>query len=419
MNREICRFFNSGHCRYGDSCFNLHVHLNNDNRLFPNTYTPSRNWGNLTPNERLVANYSGTYYAQSSNLRADAPEFHSNSRNNTRARRKTNDNTNTRAAPSVNAKNAACNQKGLNKTTFQRKLHEEKKTVNEHGNADTASKSLCRSFEKRGICDFASGSCPYVHGDICEFCGQASIHPQNKKQGSEHRAQCIKQHEDDMSYSFAFAKSQDKQCSICFENILLESTTKKFGLLSSCYHTFCLGCITTWRKQNYSTKLVRACPECRVNSDFVYPSRIWVEDAEEKKKLVDKYKSDCAKKHCKYFRNGQSRCPFGNKCFYLHALPDGTIKDVGPPRPRRRSSSDYDTYLYLLEVLNRRQQYPTSDSEDSFLYVQWPDNLHYESQEDIDDLDSWFDIDEEEYSSDFSLSENYDYDYDYGDLFHE
>nr|CAD7261545.1 unnamed protein product [Timema shepardi] len=31
-------------------------------------------------------------------------------------------------------------------------------------------------------------------------------------------------------------------------------------------------------------------------------------------------------------------CPFGNKCFYRHAYPDGTTVDVGPPKgnPRRR-----------------------------------------------------------------------------------
>lgn len=34
----------------------------------------------------------------------------------------------------------------------------------------------------------------------------------------------------------------------------------------------------------------RACPECRVKSDFVTPSRYWVEDKEDKKKLIEEYK---------------------------------------------------------------------------------------------------------------------------------
>ena len=45
----------------------------------------------------------------------------------------------------------------------------------------------------------------------------------------------------------------------------------------------------------------------------------------------------CSKKACRYYKNGTGECPFGNKCFYLHALPNGTKVDVGPPRrkPKR------------------------------------------------------------------------------------
>lgn len=45
-------------------------------------------------------------------------------------------------------------------------------------------------------------------------------------------------------------------------------------------------------------------------------------------------------KDCKYFNKGRGKCPFGNKCFYLHALPDGTKKDVGPPVRQRRNTGD-------------------------------------------------------------------------------
>lgn len=41
-------------------------------------------------------------------------------------------------------------------------------------------------------------------------------------------------------------------------------------------------------------------------------------------------------KACKYFNEGRGECPFGNKCFYLHALPDGTRADVGPPQRKHR-----------------------------------------------------------------------------------
>lgn len=37
----------------------------------------------------------------------------------------------------------------------------------------------------------------------------------------------------------------------------------------------------------------RSCPECRTQSDFVVPSRYWVDnkDKEEKKKLLDSYQT--------------------------------------------------------------------------------------------------------------------------------
>lgn len=43
---------------------------------------------------------------------------------------------------------------------------------------------------------------------------------------------------------------------------------------------------------------------------------------------------------------GSGRCPFGNKCFYKHALADGQIIDVGePPRPERHFNWD-DVFLF-------------------------------------------------------------------------
>jgi hypothetical protein len=55
----------------------------------------------------------------------------------------------------------------------------------------------------------------------------------------------------------------------------------------------------------------------------------------------------CSKKECKYFNKGEGTCPFGNKCFYRHALADGTIKDVGPPRRRRKFGADGEQHDHL------------------------------------------------------------------------
>lgn len=80
-----------------------------------------------------------------------------------------------------------------------------------------------------------------------------------------------------------------------------------------------------------------ACPECRVTSDFVCPSPLWVDTKDEKDKLIKEYLVALEEKNCKYFKQGQAKCPFGNKCFYKHALPNGVLVDVGlPQRPPRR-----------------------------------------------------------------------------------
>ena len=62
----------------------------------------------------------------------------------------------------------------------------------------------------------------------------------------------------------------------------------------------------------------RACPECRQTSDYICPSRFWVDSAEEKGKLFAEYHDNLNRKECKYFKRGEGDCPFGNKCFYRY-----------------------------------------------------------------------------------------------------
>jgi len=92
-----------------------------------------------------------------------------------------------------------------------------------------------------------------------------------------------------------------------------------------------------------------ACPECRVCSDFVCPSAFWVETKEEKDKLLNDYRAALGAKDCKYFKKGEGKCPFGNKCFYKHALPNGEIVDVGLPKRARKLHSQ-NQLIDLLDV---------------------------------------------------------------------
>lgn len=197
-------------------------------------------------------------------------------------------------------------------------------------------KRLCPFMSKDGVCRNMM-DCNYLHGEVCDMCERSVLHPYDEELRKKHRQECLEQHEKNMELSFAIARSKEKTCGVCFEVIMEKANgEQRFGILPNCNHCFCLVCIRKWRQaRQFENKIIRACPECRVTSDFVCPSLYWVDTKEDKDKLIDDYKKALATKDCKYFKKGQGKCPFGNKCFYLHALQDGRKCDVGPP-PRRR-----------------------------------------------------------------------------------
>jgi E3 ubiquitin-protein ligase makorin len=59
------------------------------------------------------------------------------------------------------------------------------------------------------------------------------------------------------------------------------------------------------QKRNADHTDRRACPECRQTSDYICPSRYWVDTKEEKEKLLSSYKEALNKKECKYFKRGE------------------------------------------------------------------------------------------------------------------
>uniref|UniRef100_A0A1I8M144 RING-type E3 ubiquitin transferase n=1 Tax=Musca domestica TaxID=7370 RepID=A0A1I8M144_MUSDO len=216
-------------------------------------------------------------------------------------------------------------------------------------------------------CPFES-PCPYgmfcvyaIHMELCEMCDQFCLHPNDEEQRKKHKKECLQQHEQAMELSFAVARSKDKTCGICFDTIMEKAgREKRFGILPNCNHIFCLECIRKWRQaKQFEHKITRSCPECRVSSDFVCPSAFWVETKEEKDKLLGDYRKALGIKDCKYFKKGDGKCPFGNKCFYKHALPNGDLVDVGCPKKGRkihRSNNEIINLLdiYLYEFLEQR-----------------------------------------------------------------
>ena len=180
-------------------------------------------------------------------------------------------------------------------------------------------------------------SCQYLHGNLCDLCNRMVLHPYNEEESKSHHEECVKEHEKQMELSFAIQRSTDKNCGICMDAILdKDPIERRFGILEKCNHIFCLTCIRKWRQTTqFDNRTIRACPECRVNSDFVVPSKYWVEDKEDKDKLIEEYKNALSNKPCKYFKEGRGECPFAGACFYRHQYPDGRKADMPPPRVRR------------------------------------------------------------------------------------
>ncbi|NXO44113.1 MKRN2 ligase, partial [Locustella ochotensis] len=159
--------------------------------------------------------------------------------------------------------------------------------------------------------------------------------------GSVPPQMCMATFEHDMERAFAIQASQDKVCSICMEVVYEKpsASERRFGILSNCTHTYCLSCIRQWRcAKQFENPIIKSCPECRVISEFVIPSVYWVEEQEKKNELIEAFKQGVGKKPCKYFEQGKGTCPFGGKCLYLHAYPDGTRAE--PEKPRKQLSSE-------------------------------------------------------------------------------
>ncbi|ESO85220.1 hypothetical protein LOTGIDRAFT_221472 [Lottia gigantea] len=248
------------------------------------------------------------------------------------------------------------------------------------------------------LCPYAAGgecwygdNCTYLHGNQCELCGLNMLHPTDEEQRKQHLLECTEQHEEDMELSFAIARSKDKACGICMDIVVDKQpiSERRFGILPNCNHIFCLNCIRKWRcAKQFENKIIRACPECRVQSDFVAPSQYWVEAEEDKAKLIEGYKSALSSKPCRYFDQGKGECPFNEKCFYLHAYPDGRKAEPQPRRTRRRENAngerDFMHHSSLWEFLQVRDELDNLnilDEELSILLL----GLMLDSDEDSDD----------------------------------
>lgn len=278
--REICRFFLSNTCRFGDKCFYSHDQSNTQ------------------------SNNICRYYLRGQCIYGDRCRF-----------------------DHIRPKSSSVN------------VNRNLPTKIEEYPGGFRVQSLCPYAEKEGHCEALDNGhyCPYIHGDVCDLCALPVLHPTNESQREQHRLECFKKHEANCEEAFAIQRSQDKKCGICLETVWDRDGDRRFGMLENCHHIFCLECIRTWRSSsNYEHKVVKACPECRTKSDFVTPTKYWPENDQAKKNLIQSYKDNLQKIHCKFFKRGDGLCPFGSKCFYLHMDRQGQHVELGPPHRRRQ-----------------------------------------------------------------------------------
>lgn len=361
-NLKVCKFFKLGTCHYGTSCRNAHT----DDPI-PSEEEP-----------REVPCSSSTTFKIDPLKWINAPVFIPKSKQFVPVEVSPGDDDGTQEEEQDEEASAGSQNQsggGLSYAAIvtMNNNHNGLGIIDHTASGDGVDSSLCPYYEASGCCML--DGCPYEHGELCELCGKFCLNPADPEQRRQHNAECIKQHELDMEHSFAIQRSKDKICGICLEVILEKpDREQRFGILPNCNHIFCLECIRTWRKaKNFENKIKRGCPTCRVSSDFVCPSIVWVEGSDEKDKLINDYKKACNTTHCKHFQQGTGKCPFGNKCFYKHALPSGQLVDVGGPS---QQSQLRITHLqdFFREVIHQRHRLIDdfmssffSDSEDSEL----------------------------------------------------
>ncbi|XP_075932369.1 putative E3 ubiquitin-protein ligase makorin-1 isoform X2 [Anarhichas minor] len=252
-------------------------------------------------------------------------------------------------------------------------------------------KQLC-PYAAVGECRYGI-NCAYLHGDVCDMCGLQVLHPTDNAQRSAHTKSlaiwavsrrflptlfpgshpvhdaCIEAHEKDMEISFAIQRSKDMMCGVCMEVVFEKAnpSERRFGILSNCSHCYCLKCIRKWRSaKQFESKIIKSCPECRITSNFVIPSEYWVEDKEDKQKLIQKYKDGMGSKLCRYFDEGRGTCPFGSNCFYKHVFPDGRLEEAQPQRRQTGSNSRNrnSRRTPLWDIFDERESTDSFDNED-------------------------------------------------------
>ena len=142
------------------------------------------------------------------------------------------------------------------------------------------------------------------------------------------------------------AASREIECGICLEKTMVVG--RRFGLLTSCTHAFCLECIRQWRHEDAQDGK-RMCPLCRTQSYFIIPSAVHVIDEARKAAVLEAYCANMREIPCKKFDQGRGVCPYGSSCFYMHRYADGELERASAALPRFKADAGGGTSAVVSE----------------------------------------------------------------------
>lgn len=159
----------------------------------------------------------------------------------------------------------------------------------------------CAWFHKKK-CRFGSRCC-FSHDATVGVGDSSEINQDNASKTTEEA------HPSTNTTTSSDARNEEFNCGICFENVV--RLGKRFGLLSSCKHCFCIDCLREWRsstrKMKQDISVTQSCPTCRVTSSFVVASKDFVVGPE-KDTLLQRYKKEMEAMPCRNFDGSIGSC---------------------------------------------------------------------------------------------------------------
>ncbi|XP_072419389.1 makorin, ring finger protein, 4 isoform X1 [Chiloscyllium punctatum] len=370
---QICKHYLNGFCFYGNNCRYLHIRpaagwLSGNRRgsepaLQPRAGESSQRYHGMESSDPTGRNYSrnrrssapaihrtpGRFFQHSHTAE---PPNHSTTPKSTWSRRG--------SEPAVSnftnlGRDTRCSGTRLDEDVDEVKENETPEGLDRWA---FAAEFIPQQFKKHGCASTSQAGHLHCMPGSVKSVSQTALKPDSSTSQSVPQRKLAK--------DSAFEDSKDIICGICMEKVYEKAPARDrcFAILPDCNHAFCVSCIKKWRgSKGFTNNVIKACPECRVVASYFIPYKYWVID-EQKQKLIEKFKVEKRKIHCKFFLRNNGRCPFKSECIYLHEFPEGYRPAQHRQRRRRDSSplgimweddcddDDYDHALHLLGVLS-------------------------------------------------------------------